>query len=108
MVAPLIAAKAYAAVQAQASALTQAASGAADAQGAQAAGGFGDILKNALNDAVQQSRHAEAQMTAQVQGKADMVDVVTALSSAQASLETVMAVRDQVIAAYQQVMQMQI
>jgi len=37
-----------------------------------------------------------------------MVDVVTALSSAQASLETVMAVRDQVIAAYQQVMQMQI
>ncbi len=108
MVAPLIAAKAYAAVQAQASALTQSASGAADAQGAHAAGGFGDILKNALNDAVNQSRNAEAQMTAQVQGKADMVDVVTALSSAQASLQTVMAVRDQVIAAYQQVMQMQI
>ena len=108
MVAPLIAAKAYAAVQAQASALTQSASGAADAQGAHAAGGFGDILKNALNEAVQSSRHAEQQMTAQVQGKADMVDVVTALSSAQASLETVMAVRDQVIAAYQQVMQMQI
>ena len=108
MVAPFVAAKAYAAVQAQASALTQSASGAADAQGAHAAGGFGDILKTALNDAVQQSRHAEAQMTAQVQGKADMVDVVTALSSAQASLETVMAVRDQVIAAYQQVMQMQI
>jgi flagellar hook-basal body complex protein FliE len=106
VVAPLIAAKAYAAVQAQANGLAQGATGAAD--GAQAAGGFGDILKNALNDAVQQSRHAEAQMTAQVQGKADMVDVVTALSSAQASLETVMAVRDQVIAAYQQVMQMQI
>ena len=35
-------------------------------------------------------------------------DVATAISSAQASLETVMAVRDQVIAAYQQVMQMQI
>ena len=108
MVAPLIAAKAYAAVQAQATALTNATAGAADAQGPHAAGGFGDILKNALNDAVQSSRHAEAQMTAQVQGKADLVDVVTALSSAQASLETVMAVRDQVIAAYQQVMQMQI
>jgi flagellar hook-basal body complex protein FliE len=107
MVAPLIAAKAYAAVQAQASALTNAAAGAADAQGVQGQG-FGDILKNALNDAVQSSRHAEQQMTAQVQGKADLVDVVTALSSAQASLETVMAVRDQVIAAYQQVMQMQI
>ena len=47
-------------------------------------------------------------MVAHVQGKADLVDVVTALSSAQASLQTVMAVRDQVIAAYQQVMQMQI
>ena len=107
MVAPLIAAKAYAAVQAQATALTNATAGAADAQGVQGQG-FGDILKNALNDAVQSSRHAEQQMTAQVQGKADLVDVVTALSSAQASLETVMAVRDQVIAAYQQVMQMQI
>jgi flagellar hook-basal body complex protein FliE len=108
VVAPLLAAKAYAAVQAQASALTQAASGAADAQGAQAAGGFGDILKNALNDAVQQSRHAEAQMTAQVQGKANLVDVVTAISSAQTSLTTMMAVRDQMIASYQQIMAMQI
>ena len=107
MVAPLLAATAYAAVQAQASALTNAAAGAADTQGVQGQG-FGDILKTALNDAVQSSRHAEQQMTAQVQGKADLVDVVTALASAQASLETVMAVRDQVIAAYQQVMQMQI
>jgi flagellar hook-basal body complex protein FliE len=107
VVAPLIAAKAYAAVQAQASALTHVVAGGAEAQGAQGPG-FGEVLKNALNDAVQSSRHAEQQMTAQVQGKADLVDVVTALSSAQASLETVMAVRDQVIAAYQQVMQMQI
>ena len=108
MVAPLLAAKAYAAVQAQASALTQAASGAADAQGAQAAGGFGDILKNALNEAVQSSRHAEQQMTAQVQGKANLVDVVTAISSAQTSLTTMMAIRDQMIASYQQIMAMQI
>ena len=108
MVAPLIAAKAYAAVQAQTTSLANATAGAADSQTANGAGGFGDILKTALNDAMQSSRAAEQQMTAQVQGKADMVDVVTALSSAQASLETVMAVRDQVISAYQQVMQMQI
>jgi flagellar hook-basal body complex protein FliE len=106
VLAPLIAAKAYAAVQAQATALTHAAAG-AEAQGANGPG-FGELLKHVLNDAVQSSRHAEQQVTAQVQGKADLVDVVTALSSAQASLETVMAVRDQVIAAYQQVMQMQI
>ena len=47
-------------------------------------------------------------MAAHTQGKADMVDVVTSISSAQASLETMMAVRDQVIQAYQQIMNMPI
>ncbi len=47
-------------------------------------------------------------MAAQVQGKAQLVDVATALSSAQSSLETVMAVRDQVISAYQEIMRLQI
>ncbi len=36
-------------------------------------------------------------MAAQVAGKTELVDVVTAISAAEASLETVMAVRDQVI-----------
>jgi flagellar hook-basal body complex protein FliE len=54
------------------------------------------------------SKNAETQMTAQMQGKADLVNVVTAISSAETSLQTVMAVRDQAIAAYQQVMQMPI
>ena len=39
---------------------------------------------------------------------AELIDVVTAISSAEASLETVMAVRDQVIAAYQEIMRMPI
>jgi flagellar hook-basal body complex protein FliE len=107
MVAPLIAAKAYAAVQAQATSLANSAGALGGAQGG-VDGGFGEILKNAMNDAVQSSKVAEQQMTAQVQGNADLVDVVTAISSAQTSLQTVMAVRDQVIAAYQQIMQMPI
>ncbi len=108
MVPALVAAKSYAAIQAQASALTNAAAGAGET--AQAAGGpsFGELLKSTISDAIQSSRGAEHMMTAQVQGKASLVDVVTAISSAETSLETVMAVRDQVIAAYQQVMQMQI
>ena len=61
-----------------------------------------------MTDAVQSSRNAEVQMKAQVQGKADLVDVVTAISSAETSLQTVIAVRDQVIQAYQQIMQMPI
>jgi len=106
VVAPLIAAKAYAAVQAQAANIAGAAPTAA-APGMEQ-GGFGDILKSAMSDAVQSSRAAEGQMIKQAQGKADLIDVATAVQSAQASLQTVLAVRDQVIQAYQQIMQMPI
>jgi flagellar hook-basal body complex protein FliE len=54
------------------------------------------------------SRAAETQMASAVQGQGSLIDVVTAVSSAEASLETVMAVRDQVIQAYQEIMRMPI
>jgi len=76
--------------------------------GAPVQGGFGDLLKSAMSDAVQTSRNAERQISAQVQGKAELIDVVTAISAAEHSLETVMAVRDQVISAYQEIMRMPI
>jgi flagellar hook-basal body complex protein FliE len=101
MVLPLIAAKAYAAAQSQASTLAGAVQGPDPHD-------FSQVLKNAVTDAMDSSRAAEKAMTAQVQGKGDLVDTVTAISSAQASLDTVMAVRDQVISAYQQIMQMPI
>ena len=101
MVAPFAAAKAYAAIQAQAASLTGELAGGVGKAGGP---GFEDILKNAMNDAVQTSKGAERTIVANVQGKADLVDVATAISSAQTSLQTVLAVRDQVIAAYQQVL----
>jgi flagellar hook-basal body complex protein FliE len=107
MVAPLIAAKAYAAAQSQAGKGLGGMGGDA-AAGLSGSGGFGDLVKNAMNEVMQSSRHAETQMKAQVQGKAELLDVVTAISSAEASLETVMAVRDQVISAYQEIMRMPI
>jgi len=101
MVSPLLAARAYQAVQG---------AGAMPAATPSATQGpsFGDMVKTAMNDVVTSSRSAERLMTAQTQGKADMVDVVTAVASAQASLSTMMAVRDQVISAYQQIMSMPI
>jgi len=75
---------------------------------APAQGGFGELVKSAISDAVGASKHAEHQMAAQVAGKAELVDVVTAISAAESSLETVMAVRDQVISAYQEIMRMPI
>ncbi len=104
MMTALSAAKAYASVQ-KAAALE-----AGDPAGASAAagGGFADILKSAMGDALTASRTAETQIAAQVQGKAELVDVATAISAAETSLETVMAVRDQVISAYQEIMRMPI
>jgi flagellar hook-basal body complex protein FliE len=101
MMTPLAAAKAYAATQ----------GGAAPGLGSVGGAGgqdFGDLLKSVMSDAVQASKTAETQIANQVAGKAELIDVVTAISSAEASLETVMAVRDQVISAYQEIMRMPI
>ena len=105
MISPLAAAKAYASAQQGIGA-----GGATDSGGIAGAGGgsFADVLKGVMTDAVQSTKAAESQMAAGVQGKADLVNVVTAISSAEASLETMMAVRDQVISAYQEIMRMPI
>ena len=71
-------------------------------------GGFADLLKSAMTDAMKASKNAETQMASQVQGKGQLIDVVTAVSSAESSLSTVMAIRDQVITAYQEIMRMPI
>lgn len=98
---PIMAARAYAAVQ---GGPEPTATAAAPASGP----GFSELLSNAMGEAVQASRAAESQMTAQVQGRGELIDVVTAVANAEASLETVMAVRDQVIQAYQEIMRMPI
>ena len=97
---PLMAAKAYAAVQGGGM------STGAAAPTAQA--GFGEMLQNVMADTVQSTRAAETQMSTSIKGQGSMIDVVTAVSSAEASLETVIAVRDQVIQAYQAIMRMPI
>jgi flagellar hook-basal body complex protein FliE len=102
MITPLAAMKAYAAAQNTASV------GGAGAAGGAGGLNFADLVKNAIESTTQNTKAAEAQMTAQVQGKAELIDVVTAISSAEASLETVLAVRDQVIAAYQEILRMPI
>ena len=98
MMTALAAAKAYAA----AGQTTSATSGLAGA----AEGGmdFGALVKNAMSDAMQASKNAETQIVNHTQGKAQLIDVATAISAAETSLETVMAVRDQVISAYQEIM----
>jgi flagellar hook-basal body complex protein FliE len=51
---------------------------------------------------------AETAVTNAAMGKGDLVDVVTAVAAAEATMETVIAVRDEVIKAYQDIMRMPI
>jgi flagellar hook-basal body complex protein FliE len=105
MVTPLAAANAYATAQ---KALGVQSGGLSHEPTGGVGGGFGDLLKSAMTDALKASKNAETQMANQVQGKAQLVDVVTAVSSAESSLETVLAIRDQVISAYQEILRMPI
>jgi|SRR5580698_7673549 flagellar hook-basal body complex protein FliE len=71
-------------------------------------GNFGDFLSSAMKDAAGTIQQGETQATQQVAGKGDIVNVVQAVNSAELTLDTVVAVRDKVIAAYQSIMQMPI
>jgi flagellar hook-basal body complex protein FliE len=75
-----------------------------------AAGGssFGAMLKDALNSVVDSGQKSDAQTRAMLNGKADMVDVVTAVSQTEVAVETMVAVRNKVIEAYQSIMSMPI
>jgi flagellar hook-basal body complex protein FliE len=60
---------------------------------------------HAVTEAGQKS---DAQSAAAVQGKGNMVDVVTAVAETETAIDAVVAVRDRVIAAYEEVMKMPI
>ncbi|MEQ8369254.1 MAG: flagellar hook-basal body complex protein FliE [Alphaproteobacteria bacterium] len=85
-----------------------AASGGLDARPQDGAGAFAGMVKEALAGAVDAGRHSEAVSAQAVVGEAQLVDVVTAVSNAELALETVVAVRDRVIQAYQDVLRMPI
>ena len=79
--------------------------GAGAAPGAQ---GFGQLLSDALNGVAQSGRKAESQAVAAASGKSNLVDVVTAVAESETALQTLVAVRDRVIAAYEEIMRMQV
>lgn len=73
-----------------------------------AAEGFGTMLQEALQNTVDAARQSEAVSAAAVAGKADVTDVVTAVTNAEMALDTVVTIRDRVISAYQEIMRMPI
>jgi flagellar hook-basal body complex protein FliE len=102
MITALSVAKAYAAAQQGV--------GGMGSGGAAAAGGadFSAMVKGVVDNAVGASKAAEQQIVSHAQGKTQLIDVATAVSAAETSLDAVLAVRDQVISAYQEIMRMPI
>lgn len=70
--------------------------------------GFGAMVEHLVGNAAGAMRTAEAASARQVAGKGDLIDVVTAIGAAETALDTMVAVRDKMVAAYQDIMRMQI
>ncbi len=69
---------------------------------------FGDMLKNAAVESIKTMRAGEAASARAVTGQASLPEVVQAVNAAELTLQTVVAIRDRVIGAYQEVMRMPI
>lgn len=69
---------------------------------------FSDMVSTALANAADTGNKAEEVSTLAMMGKADINQLAIAVSNAELALDTVVAVRDKVISAYQQIMQMSI
>jgi len=71
-------------------------------------GGFGDLVRKAAEGAVDALKQGEQVSLQGVMGKADIAQVAAAVANADATLQTIVAVRDRVIAAYQDIIKMTI
>jgi flagellar hook-basal body complex protein FliE len=69
---------------------------------------FGALLKEALAGVAGAGHSADAKAQALAAGKANVVDVVTAVAEAETAVSALVAVRDSVIQSYQSVMSMAI
>ena len=69
-------------------------------------GTFTDMVRSVVKRAEDDNRHAEVMSMKAIQGTADIQEVVMAVSNAEVALQTVVAVRDKVVSAYQEIMQM--
>lgn len=69
---------------------------------------FGQVFEQVSRDAVASLQTAEATSVSALQGQASTIEVVEAIKSAEHALQTVTAVRDKVVQAYQEVSRMAI
>ncbi|HWE77884.1 MAG TPA: flagellar hook-basal body complex protein FliE [Pseudolabrys sp.] len=105
MASPISAANAYASI---ARLTSNNPLGGGAAGGADSGTSFASVLKQAIGEVDNIGRHSDAQTRAVAAGKANMVDVVTAVSQTEVAIDAVVAVRDKIISAYEDIMKMPI
>lgn len=69
---------------------------------------FGELVQNSFDGMVKQGDTMEDKSLGMVEGRTDVVDVVTAIAETEVALETMVSVRDRVISAYEEIMRMPI
>lgn len=69
---------------------------------------FSSLLSDSFKSAIDTGRKAEGLTVDAIAGKAELNDVVTAVANAELTLQAVLAVRDRVIQAYQDIIRMPI
>jgi len=69
---------------------------------------FGDFVKQTAADTIQTLKAGEKATASAVTGKAELTDVIQAITNADLTLQTVVAARDRILSAYQTIMNMPI
>jgi flagellar hook-basal body complex protein FliE len=69
---------------------------------------FGALVKEAVSALSKTTQSSDTQTQAMAAGKSNIVDVVTAVSETEVAVEAMVAVRDKVISAYEEIMRMPI
>ena len=103
MASPTIAANAYASLARMVD------PGTGLAKGGEAGGqSFALMLKDTLGSVVDAGRKSDSQTVAMASGKANVVDVVTAVAETEVAVSALVSVRDRVIQSYEEIMRMPI
>jgi flagellar hook-basal body complex protein FliE len=69
---------------------------------------FAAMLKDSIGSVVEAGRKSDGQTMAMASGKANVVDVVTAVAETEVAVGTLVSVRDRVIQSYEDIMRMPI
>jgi flagellar hook-basal body complex protein FliE len=69
---------------------------------------FSALLKDAVGSVLDVGKKSDAQTVAMAQGKANVMDVVTAVAETDVAVSTLVSVRDRVIQSYEDIMKMPI